>query len=242
MMRVIAPSTLPGGYEIEVESKNQAPFQVTIPEGGVQKGDVFLAPMPIGHKMEDLISIPRGRWKDGIFECFRYGVFHPHIWCSLICNEIAMAQVMERMRFSWIGNRTMSDRALNTYRTVLILVVCYYIFNTALFLAMGQNVNYYYDIQDFNPTIVIAKNVGALLFTVWSVYALYKTRRNVREEFSIPEERCIGCEDCLCATFCCVCTVAQMSRHTGDYDQYPGVCCSETGLPDHAPLAAPMAV
>ena len=36
--------------------------------------------------------------------------------------------------------------------------------------------------------------------------------------------------------------VAQMARHTGDYDTYPTNFCSETGLPDHAPLAAPQAV
>ncbi len=36
--------------------------------------------------------------------------------------------------------------------------------------------------------------------------------------------------------------VAQIAMHTGDYDTLPGLFCSETGLPDHAPFAAPMTV
>ena len=39
-------------------------------------------------------------------------------------------------------------------------------------------------------------------------------------------------EDLGCATMCLPCTVAQMSRHTANYDAYEAVCCSKTGLPD----------
>lgn len=30
--------------------------------------------------------------------------------------------------------------------------------------------------------------------------------------------------------------VSQIARHTGDYENYPSLCCSNTGLPDHAPM------
>lgn len=236
MIRVVAPSNLPGGYEFTVEGKESGPFNVTIPDGGVQQGDVFLSPMPHGFKKEKLINAPKGRWKDGIFDCFKYGIFHDHIMWATFCTEIAMGQVMQRMRLSWLGNRINDERSLSTYRTVFTLVVCYFIFSLSLSSAIKN------EFGDGNPVLVISKFGGDLLFVAWSIYALYKTRQNVREEFSIPEERCVGCEDCMCATFCGCCVVAQMARHTGDYDTYPTNFCSETGLPDHAPLAAPQAV
>ena len=30
--------------------------------------------------------------------------------------------------------------------------------------------------------------------------------------------------------------VSQIARHTGDYENYPSLCCSNTGLPDNAPM------
>jgi hypothetical protein len=37
-------------------------------------------------------------------------------------------------------------------------------------------------------------------------------------------------------------SVAQIARHTGDYDRNQGLFCSETGLPAHVAFAAPMTV
>jgi hypothetical protein len=34
--------------------------------------------------------------------------------------------------------------------------------------------------------------------------------------------------------WCNCCTVAQMARHTGDYEAHGARCCSETGLPPSA--------
>lgn len=245
MIRVLAPADLPPGYDLLVETKESASYTVTIPKGGVNEGEIFLAPIPQGYIMEEVIDSPRGRWKDGTFDLFRYGICHSHFCCALLCTEIAMGQVMQRMRLSWTGSRTLGDRALNTYRTVLILVICYFIFDVSLASYIQANTkldNYgYYDVT-INPAVPIVRSVVGFVFTCWSIYALYKTRQNVRSEFSIPEERCIGCEDVVCASFCSCCTVAQIARHTGDYDTLPGLFCSETGLPDHAPFAAPMTV
>lgn len=40
-------------------------------------------------------------------------------------------------------------------------------------------------------------------------------RESIRDKYEISEERCVGCEDCMCATFCTPCTICQMGRHTG---------------------------
>ena len=212
MIRVLAPSDLPRGYELQVETKDAATFLVTVPVDGVQAGEIFLVPMPEGYKMEQLINVPTGHWKDGLFDFFKYGACHSHLWCALCCSQIAMGQLMQRMRLSWIGNRTVADRAMSTFRTVLIMTVCYMIFDYSLstFISLNMENGYYADI---NPAIPVIRNIGGFMFTVWSVYALYKTRQNVRREFSIPEERCIGCEDCMCAAFCGCCTGKFFHRH-----------------------------
>jgi hypothetical protein len=178
---VLAPADLPPGYDLLVETKESASYTVTIPKGGVNEGEIFLAPIPQGYIMEEVIDSPRGRWKDGTFDLFRYGICHSHFCCALLCTEIAMGQVMQRMRLSWTGSRTLGDRALNTYRTVLILVICYFIFDVSLASYIQANTkldNYgYYDVT-INPAVPIVRSVVGFVFTCWSIYALYKTRQN----------------------------------------------------------------
>lgn len=38
-----------------------------------------------------------------------------------------------------------------------------------------------------------------------------------------------------CAFWCTCCTIAQISRHTADYEHYPAFCCTESGLAENAP-------
>jgi hypothetical protein len=184
LISVLAPSSLPPGYELHVESRESKGFTVIVPQGGVREGDIFLAPIPHGYKMEELTDVPTGKWKDGICDLFRYGVCQPALFCAFFCTDIAMGQIMQRMRLSWTGNRTVGGRALNTFRTVLILCVCYGIFDTALgvYIAASMNVTengyYYYYVSNVSPTIPIIRNVVGVLFTLWSIYALYKTRQN----------------------------------------------------------------
>lgn len=62
-------------------------------------------------------------------------------------------------------------------------------------------------------------------------------RGSIRNKYQIPEDRCLGCEDCMCATFCMPCTICQMGRHTADFDTYRGTCCTKSGLPRQVVLA-----
>eukprot|EP00970_Alexandrium_tamarense_P012339 scaffold2861_cov209-Alexandrium_tamarense.AAC.1 len=82
---------------------------------------------------------------------------------------------------------------------------------------------------------------GLVLFNVITWIYLMNITKNVREsirnKYQIPEERCIGCEDCMCATFCTSCTICQMGRHTADFETYRASCCTKTGLPRNVELA-----
>lgn len=62
------------------------------PEGGVQEGQVFLAPLPKNYA-GTMIEAPTGQWKDGLGNCFTNGICHPSLWCAFCCHSIAIGQV-----------------------------------------------------------------------------------------------------------------------------------------------------
>ena len=119
----------------------------------------------------------------------------------------------------------------NLLQVVVILVISYLVYSTSLALASIP-----YAIGEAPAFIAILKFLGQFLFLFWSLYSLCRTRENVRARYQIPEERCLGCEDLCCSLWCSPCAVAQVLRHTGEYENYPGVCCSETGHPPGTPL------
>ena len=177
------------------------------------------------------IQAPTGRWKDGICDCCSLGVYHPHVWCAFFCSKIAMAQVMTRMHLTWLGEPGPRTATQNTFKVVVMLLMSYWVYSMALEVASlpyRQNPAPLY--------ITIMKLVGSLLWIAWTSYAMCRTRQSIREQYSIPEQRCSGCEDFCCSFFCTCCTLAQMARHTGEYETYEGKCCSSTGLPVDAPF------
>jgi len=232
MVNVTAPSTLPAGYTFEAylnDDKNR-PFTCEVPEGGVKEGGTFLTPLPASMG-DDRIQAPTGRWKDGLFDCFSVGICHPSLCCAFLCPKISMAQIMTRMSLTWLGEPGQRVSTHNTFKVVLLLLASYVMFSTSLEIAS----------LDYTPAttptlIVVMKAVGSVLFALWSLYSLCRTRQNVRRQYSIPEKYCHGCEDLCCSIFCTCCALGQMARHTGEYETYPGVCFSTSGHPSGTPL------
>uniref|UniRef100_A0A7S4N825 Uncharacterized protein n=1 Tax=Odontella aurita TaxID=265563 RepID=A0A7S4N825_9STRA len=227
-------------------------FTVTVPEGGVVEGQTFLAPLPSEYEAGEgykRIQAPTGRWKDGLFDCGMYGWFHASLCCALCCTQIAMGQVMARLRLSWLGSPTPAASAgsntihsnfRNTFNVVLCLVCAYTVFSVSLEFAAMPPPKWDYELDGayYVPAVVpLLRMWGSLLFTIWSIWALLKTRRSLRSTYSIPvsrqcanaEENCPGCEDFVCAACCGCCVVGQMLRHTGEYETYGGRCCSSSG-------------
>lgn len=232
MVTVTAPATLPAGYTFEalINDNPDRTFICEVPTGGVEEGKSFYVELP--QSVQDpRIKAPTGHWKDGLFGCFSLGVCHPSLCCAFFCSKVAMAQIMTRMSLTWLGEPGQHVATKNTFKVVILLWVAYMIYSTALEVAS----------LDYTPTtapttILVMKSVGSVLFGIWSLYSLCKTRRSVRMQYSIPEEHCAGCEDLCCSFFCTCCTLSQMARHTGEYETYPGVCCSTTGHPPGTPL------
>eukprot|EP00934_Nitzschia_sp_Nitz4_P008582 Nitzschia sp. Nitz4//scaffold1_size375055//18726//19561//NITZ4_000208-RA/size375055-processed-gene-0.285-mRNA-1//1//CDS//3329540841//8572//frame0 len=231
MVRVTAPSTLPAGYTFEalLNDDPDRPFSCEVPEGGINEGESFLTPVPNDHQVRRIVA-PSGKWKDGLCDCFNLGIFHPHLWCAFCCSRIAMGQVMTRMHLTWLGEPGPRVATQNTFKVVVILYLSYIVYSVALAFATAD-----YTMYTVPTGLTVMKWLGNILFVVWTVYSLVRTRQSIREQYSIPERQCVGCEDLCCSLFCTCCTVAQMARHTGEYETYPGVCLSETGLPKEAP-------
>ena len=174
----------------------------------------------------------------------------------LLSNALlgALGQVMQRMHLSWIGTETGPASASVTCRTVAFLFGAYLV--TDYFLALIEKVlvppvnsttNNGFDPYhtntsnpqgDVNPLFYLfyalrmALHVG---FMIYMLVAMSNTRRYIRRKYAIREQTCKGMEDFCCAFWCHCCTIAQMARHTADYDTYNASCCSETGLPPAAP-------
>ena len=142
-----------------------------------------------------------------------------------------MAQVMSRMQLTWLGEPSTLYHTRKTFRVVVALIVSYFVYALALEFAAIP-----YADADPPATMAFFKLFGNLLFSLWALYALCRTRENVRARYSIPEEQCMGCEDICCAFWCSCCVTAQMLRHTGQYETYPGTCCTPTGHPPGTPL------
>lgn len=202
---------------------------VSQPEGGVNEGQVFLAPLSKSYDGPRLAA-PTGSWKDGLFGCCNVGFTHPSLWCSLCCRPLAMAQVMSRMQLSWWGLPGPLAQTSKTFQVVLMLLVAFYVYAVAMEVAMLL-----YPTPDDTPHLAlsIARIAGVVLFSLWWLMALCNTRKTVRQRYQIPGG---GCEDVCCSLFCSCCTVSQMMRHTGEYETFPGTWCSATGHPPGTPL------
>eukprot|EP00584_Thalassiosira_punctigera_P022432 CAMPEP_0172560778 /NCGR_PEP_ID=MMETSP1067-20121228/90157_1 /TAXON_ID=265564 ORGANISM="Thalassiosira punctigera, Strain Tpunct2005C2" /NCGR_SAMPLE_ID=MMETSP1067 /ASSEMBLY_ACC=CAM_ASM_000444 /LENGTH=282 /DNA_ID=CAMNT_0013350649 /DNA_START=203 /DNA_END=1051 /DNA_ORIENTATION=- len=243
-LKIVAPATLPEGYTFNAEANGQS-FRVKVPEGGVEKGQTFGVPFPAGAdgylgSTIPRVSVPVGEWKDGLCDCCQHGVFHPVFWNAWCCRLILTGQVMQRLNLTWLGNE-------GTYRTTSAFRILFLV--TAANLCIDELLNYLadaltdeddydehgYPASDIAKAFVFGRVALVVSFTLFTMFVVARTRARVRAKYRIYEQYFIGCEDCCCSVWCNCCTVAQMARHTADYDTYAAVCCSETGMPLHAP-------
>jgi len=233
-VHIVAPSTLPEGYAFDAEVGAigaKKTISVEVPPGGVVEGQVFTIPLPDDFAVgEPRVNTPTGKWKDGLFDLLNAGKSHPSLWCGLCLTQVAMAQVMQRLRFNWLGEPAPDAASKSTFKVVVTLVICYVIFTVSL--EMAEASSNYYAIPAWIPTL---RFIGGVLFTIYSIYSLMKTRENLRDKYSIPEERCVGMEDLCCSMWCSCCVVSQMARHTGEYETYKGSYCTETGMAGGTP-------
>jgi hypothetical protein len=88
--KIIAPATLPEGYELPV-TLGSSQFNIQIPKGGVEQGQEFSVSIPNGIASSSSVPTimstlpPVGVWRDNICHCCTYGFCHPHCLTSTCC-------------------------------------------------------------------------------------------------------------------------------------------------------------
>ena len=82
-MKVVSPGHLPENFQFAAEVEGRA-FTATVPPGGVGPGEVFESTVWRATEYQDK-ETPHHRWKDGLFDCFRYGFDHPSLLISFFC-------------------------------------------------------------------------------------------------------------------------------------------------------------
>lgn len=192
-------------------------------------GQIFSAPLPSSER-PNIIRAPNGRWKDGLCNCFSLGIYHPSLCWSIWLPPIAMGQIMTRMSLNWLGQH--GNRVFTKYTCTSVAIITY---TYVLLEITVQCLQHFLPDEGFLVQKFVGLSVTSLFFS-WFLYALKMTRQRVREQYSIPGEQCGSYEDVCCSLFCACCVVSQMARHTGEYETYPGICCSTTGHPEGTPL------
>ena len=149
-------------------------------------------------------------------------------------SAVLMAQVMTRMRLTWLGEYSNSRSKKSTCRKVLCVVFTYFTIMVTLTIVEELNLLQYFS-GDWkaavkNTYFPVVKMISFVFFTLWALYSLCMTRESVRVRYSIRQKPYFcGCEDLCCSAFCPCLTAAQLARHTGEYETYSASCFTETG-------------
>ncbi|GKY98761.1 hypothetical protein MPSEU_000832400 [Mayamaea pseudoterrestris] len=249
-IRVVAPATLEQGYTFDVMLHGEA-FTVTVPEGGVTKGEEFEIPYPtlsteetvtgqawtdddvanddgsidkepiqheqhINEETTSSTKLVAGRWRHSLCSCcdvFTQATF----WLGLCCTPVLMAQLVTRLKLDWQGrsNASREEVSLSFNKIMLSFIAV---------LMLG-----------YIPVVGLFIIVAYLILIITCVGR--NVRGSMRRKYNIRSSTCC-CEpldDCLCMCLCGGCSTIQMARHTHNDKEYPGYCCTTTGLEQDAP-------
>ena len=256
---LMAPADLPAGYQFVAKIGDDEECVVEVSgTQGVRSGQLFLATViregssrlraQPGH------NIPFGRWRDSLFHCFRHGISHSVIFMALCCTPLLLAQVMTRMGLNAFGRHAESTTEKNpsTGRFSqspilrifsLIFLLHFVLIETALSAIVVSQIHAREEgtiarVPTWAYVLLAVRAVCRTTLVVYVATISIRTRRYVRERYAIPESKRVpdGIEDALVSLACFPCGVAQMARHTADYDKYDAQSCSPTGLSTYAPL------
>jgi len=218
------------------------------PEGGVEKGQKFVAEVVSGSQTQhgEGHHIPTGAWRDGICSFLAHGVCHPMCCLACWCNPLALGQVATRMKLDALGSPVLRESWWSAFKVLALIFVIYIgldqtfsiLVDPYYQLELDENGDWVQADVEIPVWVIVMVALRALirfLFFVYILFVMIRTRAHIRSRYGIPEQCCSGCEDCCCSFWLPCCTVTQMARHTADYDRYKASCCTDTGLPPQVP-------
>ena len=262
-IRVVAPATLAENYSFDVLVDGK-PFTVVVPQGGVREGEEFEVPYAtndgdsIGSEEDqnkndedlplqptisssssgeddqstddsDRLGAPYGRFRVSLCSCCDV-LTQATFWMALCCYPILLAQLLTRLRLRWNGkefprandNYDQSTQEQEEHMATFVKIVLSFV----VALVLG-----------YIP--VLGSLVLLLFYLATVVWIGGNIRYHVRQRYRIPTrlpKTTARCEMC----FCCCCSIIQIARHTHNDKDWPGYCCSATGLEAGAPKVLPV--
>lgn len=243
------------GYTFDVEVAGQ-PVTVTVPAGGVQKGEEFEFPLPHqaqsssstctdgameiidetessdhggddtdnvlalkptassdDETQQDTVGAPMGRWRNHLCACCDV-LTQATFWMSFCCVPVLIAQLLTRLGLSWKGNKASPEEASLTFNRIVLSFIGVLVVGNLPAIGFVASILY---------TLLLLMSTGRNL------------RRAMRRRYNIPPTLHENVDDFMCMVCCGCCSVIQMARHTHDDKEYPGSCCTTTGLDLEAP-------
>lgn len=231
-----APSDLPAGFIFDVEVEGRR-YSARVPEGGFRKGEEFELPYnneashndelvkvvktetqeseeDVDQQEYDELGAPRGHWRTHLFACCDV-VTQATFWMALCCAPVLIAQLLSRMRVNWQGKPDAPLETSLSYNKIILSFITVLFLGT-LFPGSGFILLFAYLVICF---LWIARNI----------------RQTMRQKYEIPAKIHEKVDDCCLMAFCGCCSLIQMARHTHDDKEWPGYCCSTSGLELDAP-------
>jgi Cys-rich protein (TIGR01571 family) len=246
MIRVVAPATLEEDYTFDVLIEGKT-YTVTVPKGGVVENEEFEIPHPNyccqdsddyeedddddddekdkeeGMTMKptqseeeeqvDEFGAPLGRWRSSLCACCDV-VTQATFWMGFCCTPVLVAQLLTRLGLSWKGRMDSREEVSLSFNKIVLSFI--------VVLVLGN-------IPFAGSFFVLVYCIGVLLWTGRNL------RATMRKRYKIPPKLPARIDDCACMLFCGCCSVIQMARHTHNDKDYPGSCCTTTGLDLDAP-------
>ena len=153
---------------------------------------------------------------------------------------VALAQVMSRMQLDSSGNKTLSLRSRVNFEAFRLTPVILTLLHGVLFFLMLRAFHLHLrgQLWVFIYSSIPILAIDILLY-IYFIYLTVKTRRTIRQEFNIRETGCLGFRDEVLSLFFTPFVIAQMGRHTADYETFVGNFCTQTGLSDHIEVKLP---
>ena len=216
-VQVVAPATLNAGFTFDAVYEGST-FTVTVPEGGVVEGQRFTVPFtpsataavatavalnpPTGWRSGGEAGIPTGMWRDSFLDCCRFGCCHPSFCCAF-CKPFFVAQLLTRMKMTWLGQRThlgdgtqTDQRWKSTFLNIFLVLAIYGVLQS--FLTPKVSINL--DATNIDDAIVVPESDGLMgslssglngLLGFYILYLVVQLRATMRHVYSIPEENCL---------------------------------------------------
>lgn len=242
MIRVVAPATLEEDYTFDVLIEGKT-YTVTVPKGGVVENEEFEIPHPSycdsddyeeededddekeeGMTMKptqseeeeeqvDELGAPLRRWRYSLCACCDV-VTQATFWMGFCCTPVLVAQLLTRLGLSWKGRIDNREEVSLSFNKIVLSFIAV--------LILGN-------IPVVGCFFVVVYCIGVMLWTGRNL------RATMRKRYKIPTNLPARIDDCVCMLFCGCCSVIQMARHTHNDKDYPGSCCTTTGLDLDAP-------